>query len=182
MPWHPQHPVLQQSCFFKLSNKRGSPIKCLGRVFLTFVVKVMALSSRKTILTELTKKKIPIKYGEKFREGIGSSLELILGVSKESLSISLRTKFDTEVETFYHYVPTCMEKCGRNKPYMLRRFSDYFDNNFVLEETVDDHMEVCNYFFFLRKYCRFQIQIVIVKLLSVRLWSFYFGGKKLVRF
>ena len=108
----------------------------------------MALSSRKTILTELTKRKIPIKYGEKFREGISSSLELILGVSKESLSISLRTKFDTEVETFYHYVPTCMEKCGRNKPYMLRRFSDYFDNDFVLEETVDnDDMEVCNYYF-----------------------------------
>ena len=144
----PPVPCAPTVLLFKLSNKRGSPIKCLDRVLLTFVVKVMALSSRKTILTELQKRKIPIKYGEKFRAGISDSLELILGVSKESLSTSLRKKFDTEVETFYHYVPKSLEKCGRNKPYMLRRFSDYFDNDFVLEETVeDDDMEVCNYFF-----------------------------------
>ena len=103
----------------------------------------MASSSRKDIVAELSKRKIKISFGEQFRKGISDSYETILGISKESLSTSLRQKFDTEINTFYYYVPTCMEKCKRNKPYMLRRFSDYFDKDFNLEETSDDHMEVC---------------------------------------
>ena len=44
------------------------------------------ISSRKKILTDLTKRKIHIKYGSVFRDGVSESLEMILGISKESLS------------------------------------------------------------------------------------------------
>ena len=95
------------------------------------------ISSRKKILTDLTKRKIHIKYGSVFRDSVSESLEMILGISKESLSDQQRKLFDTEVKTFYDYVPSCLSKAKGNKKFMLKRFAKYFDEDFVLDFDFD---------------------------------------------
>ena len=94
--------------------------------------------TREQLLNKLANKKVQIKYGEAFKNGISECLEEILGVSKETLSPELSKEFDKEVDYFHSYVPACLSKCHRDKRLMKRKYSVYFNTEIVLRST-----EVC---------------------------------------
>ena len=102
----------------------------------------------KRLFIRLTKiKNFEIVRGETFRSGIVQNLEEILGVSRQDLSSEKLNKFDSEVEEFHSYVPSCLNKCHRNRKRMLKRFKKYFNRPIVLPSdsvSIDGALDTSN--------------------------------------